>query len=97
MAENWTPKVIDLATDISTVSTTPVILRGYHINTTLSAHAVNINDGATTIFIIPASSAAGTIVEFASDEGVIFATNLIADPDDAGTGNITFLFKERVR
>ena len=97
MAENWTAKVIDLATDISTVSTTPVILRGYHVNTTLSAQPCNINDGANTIFIIPASTAAGTVVEFASDEGVIFITNLIIDPDDAATGNITFLFKERVR
>lgn len=97
MAENWTAKVIDLATDISTVSPTSVILRGYHINTTMSAHAVNIKDGADTIFIIPASSVAGTVVEFASAEGVIFATSLIIDPNDAANGNITFLFKERVR
>ncbi len=93
---DWSAKVIDLATDISTVATTSVILRGYHVNTTLSAQACNINDGANTIFIIPASSTAGTLVEFTTDEGVIFNTNLIIDPDDAATGNITFLFRERV-
>tara|TARA_R110000803_G_scaffold5230_6_gene17349 strand:+ start:2911 stop:3204 length:294 start_codon:yes stop_codon:yes gene_type:complete len=97
MAENWTPKAIDLATNISTVSPTAVIVRGYHVNTTVSAHVTNINDGATTIFMIPASITAGTSVEFASDEGVIFENSLIIDPDDSATGNITILYKERVQ
>ena len=93
---DWTAGVVDLATNITTVATSSVVVRGYHVNTVLSAHACNINDGADTVFIIPASTAAGTVVEFASDEGVIFKTNFIVDPDDAATGNVTFLFKERV-
>ena len=97
MAENWTPQAIDLSDNISTVSPTSVIVRGYYVNTTISAHVTNIDDGATTIFKIPASLAAGTVVEFASDEGVIFATSLIIDPDDSATGNITILYKERVQ
>ena len=97
MAENWTAGVVNLTDNITTVATSPVIVRGYHVNTTLSAHPCNIKDGANTIFIIPASTTAGTVVEFASDEGVIFSTNLIIDPDDAASGNITLLFKERVR
>ena len=98
MAENWTPKAIDLTSDISTVSPTSVVVRGYHVNTTLSAHITDINDGATTLFKIPAGSTAGTVVEFASDEGVIFATNLIIDPDNATTaGNITILYKDRAQ
>ncbi len=94
---NWTPGVVDLANDITTVATTPVIVRGYVVNTVLSAHACNINNGSTTLFIIPASTAAGTVVEFASNDGVIFDTNLIVDPDNSGTGSITILYKERIR
>lgn len=92
----WTAKVVDIANNITTVATVSVIVRGYYVNTTLSAHPCNINDGANTIFIIPASTTAGTVVEFATDEGVIFNTNLIVDPDDSGTGNVTILFRERV-
>ncbi len=92
----WTAKVVDIANNITTVATVSVVVRGYHVNTTLSAHPCNIDDGANTIFIIPASTVAGTLVEFATEDGVIFNTNLIVDPDDAGTGNITILFRERV-
>lgn len=92
---SWTAGVVDIANNITTVATVSVVVRGYYINTTLSAHPCNINDGADTTFIIPASLTAGTVVEFATDEGVIFNTNLIVDPDDAGTGNITILYRER--
>ena len=93
---NWTPKVVDISNNITTVATGAVIVRGYYVNTVLSAHACNINNGATTLFIIPASTTAGTVVEFATDDGIIFDTNLIIDPDDAGTGSITIFYKERV-
>ncbi|MCH6559110.1 hypothetical protein IH799_02015, partial [candidate division KSB1 bacterium] len=87
--------MIDLSVNITTVANTSVIVRGYHVNTTISAHVTDINDGATTIFKIPAGLTAGTVVEFASDEGVIFEESLIVDPDDSATGDITILYKER--
>jgi len=93
----WKPGVVDLSTDTTTVSTTPVLVRGFYVNTTLSAHDCNISNGATTIFIIPASTTAGTIFELPGNEGVLFDTNLIVDPDNSGAGSITVLYQERVR
>jgi len=93
---NWTPAVVDLSTDITTVSTVAAIVRGYYVNTVLSAHACNINNGSTTVFIIPASTAAGTLVEFTAQDGVIFDTSLIIDPDNSATGSITILYQDRV-
>jgi len=92
---NWSAGVVDISNDITTLSSVSVIVRGYYVNTTLSAHACNINDGANTIFIVPASITAGTLVEFAAEDGVIFKTNLIVDPDDSGSGSITVLYRER--
>ena len=91
----WIPTAVDLSNNIVTVKTTPVDVKGIFVNTVMSAHACNINDGATTKFIIPASSAAGTVIDFAGEEGVEFNTNLIVDPDDSATGNITILFKNK--
>lgn len=94
---NWKPKKIDLATDLSTVLSTPAIVRGFYVNTALSAHACNINNGSDTIFIIPASLAAGTVVDFAGEQGVLFDVNLIIDPNDAASGSITIMYIERVQ
>ena len=92
----WTPTAVDLATDVTTVSTLPVVVKGVYINTTLSAQACNINNGTTTVFIIEASKAAGSIIDFAGEDGVLFDTSLIVDPDNAATGNLTILYKDRV-
>ena len=93
---NWAPTAVDLATDTTTVSTTPVVVKGVYINTVLSAQPCNINNGSTTIFIIEASKAAGSVIDFAGDDGVLFDTSLIIDPDNAATGNLTILYKDRV-
>jgi len=90
----WTHGVVDLATDITTVAPKSVVVRGFYVNTVLSAHACNISDGSTAVFIIPASTAAGTLVEFAGGDGVTFKTSLIIDPDNAGTGNITIIYRD---
>ena len=94
MAE-WKTGVVNLATDSTTVSTIPVIVKGVYVNTVLSAHACNINNGTSTIFILKASLAAGSVIDFAGEEGVLFDTNLIIDPDNSATGNITILYKEK--
>lgn len=87
--ETWTATVVDVATDSSTIYTGPCYLRGVYVNTALSAHALPILDGASTIFTLPASTAAGTKFEF---NGARFLTSLIVDPNDAATGNITVLW-----
>lgn len=97
LESNWKYAVVDLADDVTTVKPGSVAVRGFYVNTVLSAHACNINDGATTVFIIPASTAAGTLVEFTALEAVIFDNSLIVDPDDSATGSITIIYKERVR
>ncbi len=94
---NWKPRKIDLATDSTTVLTSPAIVRGFYVNTVLSAHACNINNGSDTVFIIPASLAAGTIVDFAGEQGVLFDVNLVIDPNDSATGSITIMYTERVQ
>lgn len=94
---NWKPKKVDLSIDLSTVLSTPAIVRGFYVNTTLSAHACNINNGSDTVFIIPASLVAGTVVDFAGEQGVLFDVNLIIDPDNAATGSITIMYTERVQ
>jgi len=94
---NWKPKKIDLATDLSTVLSTPAIVRGFYVNTTLSAHPCDINNGSDIVFIIPASLVAGTVVDFAGEQGVLFDVNIIIDPDDSATGSITIMYIERVQ
>ena len=93
----WKHGVVDISVNTTTVASGSVDVRGYYVNTVLSAHPCNIKDGANTVFIVPASSPAGTMVEFSTDDGVTFETNLIVDPDDSGTGNITILYRERVQ
>lgn len=90
----WKPKVVDLSDNLTTVTTNAVRVKGFYVNTVLSAHTCLIKNGTSTIFIIPASTAAGTLVDFAGEDGVTFSTNVIVDPDDAATGNITILYKE---
>lgn len=94
---NWKPTKVDLATNLSTVLSTSAIVRGFYVNTTLSAHTVNINNGSDTIFIIPASLSAGTVVDFAGEQGVLFDVNIVIDPDDSSTGSITIMYNERVQ
>lgn len=80
---------VDVAADSTTVSSSPAYLAGVYINTTLSAHAVPILDGATPIFTIPASAAAGTFYPVQGQ----FLTSLVVDPDNAATGNITLMWR----
>jgi hypothetical protein len=83
------PAVVDVATDTTTVFTGRCYLYGVYINTVLSAHALPIVDGSTTLVTIPASAAAGTHFPL---PGILFATSLIVDPNDAATGNVTLAY-----
>lgn len=82
--------VVDVATDSTTVYTGAAIVVGLVVNTALSAHALPIKDGATTVFTVPASAAAGTIYNLHNTR---FNTSIVIDPDNLATGNVTLIFK----
>ena len=69
----------------------PCLLMGIFVNTVLSAHTVLIPDATTAIVTLPASLAAGTMVEF---PGLRFETSLNIDPNDASTGNLTIIYRK---
>ena len=82
--------VVDVADNSTTVVSNGARLRGIRINTSLSAHALPIKDGATTVITIPASSVAGAWIECGD---MRFVNSLIVDPDDAATGSITVVYR----
>jgi hypothetical protein len=79
-----------VATNSTTVYTGPCILYGVYVNTVLSAHALPIVDGTTTVVSVVASAAVGTNITF---PGIRFNTSLIVDPNDAATGSVTIAYR----
>src|SRR5690242_9946119 len=82
--------VVDVADNSTTVFTGPCVLMGVYVNTALSAHALPIADGSTTVVTIAASAAAGTNTTF---PGIRFNTSLIVDPNDSATGSVTVAYR----
>lgn len=82
--------VVSVNDNTTTVYNGPALLYGVYVNTALSAEAVPITDGATTVVSIPASAAAGAQYPF---PGIRFGTSLIVNPNDASTGSITVAFR----
>mgnify|MGYP000453841751 CR=1 FL=1 len=83
--------VVDVADNITTVYTGPCILYGVYVTTILSAHALPIQDGSTTVLAIVASAAVGTNTTF---PGIRLNTSLIVNPDDAATGDVTVAWRK---
>lgn len=83
--------VVNIADNSTTVVSGSARLYGIYVNTVLSAQACPIEDNTTAIITLPASLAAGTLLEF---PGVLFQTSLVVDPDDSATGNITVFYTE---
>lgn len=79
------PTAVNVADNSTIVHTGGCYLYGVYVNTALSAHPLPIKDDTATIVTIPASAAAGAFFEF---PGILFATSLVVDPDDAATGAI---------
>jgi len=69
----------------------PALLLGVYVNTVLSAHTVIIADATTAIVTLPASLAAGTMINF---PGLRFETSLNIDPNDSSTGNLTVIYRK---
>lgn len=82
--------VVNVADDSTTVFTGRVEVVGVVVNTALSAHALPIKDGTTTVFTLPASAAAGSSYNL---HGTVFNTSLVVDPDDLATGNVTVVYR----
>ena len=91
----WHAKKVDLADNITTILSTPAIVKGVYVNTVMSAQACSISNGSNPLLILAASLAAGISVDFAGEQGVLFDESLIVDPDDAATGSITIFYKDR--
>ena len=85
--------VVNVADDITTVNSGLSLLRSVIVNTTLSAHALPIKDGTTTVFTIPASATVGTRYSF---DDAQFKTSIVIDPDNAATGGVTVIYKKVV-
>lgn len=86
----WLYAVVDVGDNSTTVYNGPAILHGVYVNTGLSAHAVPIADGSTTVVTIPASATAGSIYH---PFDIKFSTSLVVDPNDSGTGSITVAYR----
>ena len=95
MARFWKSRIVDLAPDLPKVLRTATIVRSIYVNTTLSAHACNLDNGSDTLVILPASLAAGTVIDFGGELGVLFDNSLIVDPDNSATGSITIFYIEK--
>jgi hypothetical protein len=84
---DWNYTRVDLAPDAAvTINNGPTILGKVYVDTVLSAHACPFLDGATTVFSLIASLAAGT--SFVGMEGTRFETSLIVDSNNSATGVI---------
>lgn len=81
--------VVNVADNVTTVHGDRALLYGVYVNTALSAHALPIQDGTTAVITLPASTAAGTLIEL---PGLEFGTSIVVDPDDAATGNVTLFY-----
>ena len=82
--------VVSVADNTTTVYTGPCMLYGIYVNTILSAHALPIQDGSTTVVSLVASAAVGTSIQY---PGIKFSTSLIVNPDDAATGDVVVAYR----
>lgn len=82
--------VVDVSVDSTTVYNGPALLFGVYVNTALSAHALPIKDGSTTVVSIAASAAAGVNTTL---PGIRFETSLVVDPDNSATGSVTVAYR----
>ena len=91
MSREWKHAVVDLSTNSTTVSDVPCIVKGFYVNTAMSAHECRIKDDTTTVIRIPASTAAAAASDF---EQLRFETSLVVDPDDSATGELLIMFDQ---
>lgn len=81
--------VVDVSVNSTTIYTGSCVFYSIHVNTVLSAHALPVMDGSTTIASLAASAAVGTNLVTI---GIPCATSLVVDPNDAATGSVTVVW-----
>lgn len=81
---------VNIADNETVITAKPAKLVAALVNTALSAHAVLIKSGSTTIASIPASAAVGASYNF---YGAECPAGITVDPDDAATGSISLLWE----
>ena len=81
--------IVDLAPGDAVVCADPCILISLYTNTALSAHDVNIKNGASTVHVIKGSLAHGTHIDFDSVE---FAGGITVAPNASATGTIVVVY-----
>lgn len=83
---------VDLATNADVVVTSGrAILIAIHVLTVMSAHDAIIKNTATTKITLPASTAAGTMIDC---HGLIFDDNITVESNDSATGKLLVFWKE---
>lgn len=95
---NYTVIDLSTATPVAVSSGAPAYFYGARVDTTLSAHAVTIDDGAagatTTIGTIPASTVANTTIDFGNGKAAIRCeTSLVVTPNAISTGVIIVFWR----
>lgn len=83
---------VNLASGNATITTENALLRGVHVQVTMSNHAVEIKNGVggTTLFRVPAGALAGRWIE-AGD--MRFPDGIQVVPNASSTGTITLVYK----
>lgn len=87
----WRYASVDLANDVTTITAVPCLVKGWDVTTAISAHNAPVQDATTPVFVIPASTTAGTGLEYL--DPIRFETSLVVDPDNAATGIVTIYYK----
>lgn len=86
----WLYSVVDVADNSTTVHTGKAVVKCAWVNTALSAHALPIKDGTTTVRSFAASASANTELDLHETR---FETSIVVDPDDSATGEIVVIYK----
>ena len=83
---------VDLATDADVVVTASrAILLAVHVITVMSAHAAILKNTSTAKITLPASTAAGTMINC---HGVIFDDNITVESDNSATGKLLLFWAQ---
>lgn len=85
----WLYQVVDVADNSTTVYGDRCRVRKAWVNTVLSAHALPIKDGSTTVRSFAASAAVNAEI----DLGDCTVDSLVVDPNDSATGQIVVVYK----
>lgn len=88
-AGEWKYAVVDEADGDTVVYAGPCLVKGVSVIETFSAHVMTLDDDTQAVLNIPASTAAGVVVDL---DGVRFDSNLTVNVDASATAGIICVF-----